>query len=132
MSVQVFNPPGIVEPQGYAHVAVAAGSRTVYLAGQVGQDEHGTPADGLAAQTAQALTNVSIALGAAGATFAEVVKTTIYVVDWRPEKLAELFEGWGRVAGELGIDPRPTTVIGVVALTAPDLLVEFDVTAVLP
>jgi enamine deaminase RidA (YjgF/YER057c/UK114 family) len=135
MTIQVLNPTGLVEPQGYAHVAVASGSRTVYIAGQVSQDADGTtvgPGD-LAAQVAQAFTNVSLALAGAGATFADVAKTTIYIVDWRPEKMGDLMAGFGRVAGELGIDPsRPSTLIGVAALAAPDLLIEVDVTAVLP
>jgi enamine deaminase RidA (YjgF/YER057c/UK114 family) len=135
MAIQVLNPTGLVQPQGYAHVAVATGSRTVYIAGQVSMDVEGTtvgPGD-LAAQTAQAFTNVSHALAGAGATFADVAKTTIYVVDWRPEKMGELMGGFGRVAAELGIDPlRPTTLIGVAALAAPDLLIEVEVTAVLP
>lgn len=135
MPVDVINPPGLHEPQGYAHVAIAPAGRTVYLSGQVGQDPDGNvvgPGD-LAAQVAQAFTNVSIALEAAGAAFADVVKLTIYAVDWRPEKMPELLEGWGRVAEKLGIDARrPTTLIGVAALASPDLLVEIDVTAVLP
>ena len=135
MAIQVLNPTGLLEPQGYAHVSVATGSRFVHIAGQVAQDVDGAvvgPGD-LAAQTAQAFTNVSHALAGAGATFADVAKTTIYVVDWRPEKMAELLGGFGRVAGELGIDPlRPTTLIGVAALASPDLLIEVEVTAVLP
>jgi enamine deaminase RidA (YjgF/YER057c/UK114 family) len=135
MTIQVLNPTGLVEPQGYAHVAVATGGRTVYVAGQVSQDAEGAtvgPGD-LAAQAAQAFTNVSLALAGAGATFADVAKTTIYIVDWRPERMGELMAGFGRVAGVLGIDPlRPTTLIGVAALAAPDLLIEVEVTAVLP
>jgi enamine deaminase RidA (YjgF/YER057c/UK114 family) len=135
MAIQVLNPTGLVEPQGYAHVSVATGGRTVYVAGQVAQDVTGAVvgAGDLAAQAAQAFTNVSLALAGAGATFADVAKTTIYVVDWRPEKMADLLAGFGRVAGELGIDPsRPSTLIGVAALASPDLLIEVEVTAVLP
>lgn len=127
MAVTLINPEGLLEPQGYTHVAVAQGSRMVFLAGQVGQDADGKPAAGLAAQTEQALRNVGIALAAAGATFADVVKTTIYVVDWHPAKIGELFEGLQRSGAG---SPGPTTMIGVAALASPDLLVEFDVTAV--
>jgi len=45
--------------------------------------------------------------------------------------MAALSDGLGRVAERLGIDAvRPTTLVGVEALAAPDLLVEFDVIAV--
>jgi enamine deaminase RidA (YjgF/YER057c/UK114 family) len=125
--IQLINPDGLVEPQGYTQVAVATGSRMVFVAGQVGQDAEGSAVDGLAAQTAQALRNVGIALEAAGATYADVVKTTIYVVDWRPEKMADLVAGL--TSSQMG-KPGPTTLIGVAALADPDLLVEIDVTAV--
>jgi enamine deaminase RidA (YjgF/YER057c/UK114 family) len=127
MTVTLINPAGLVEPQGYTHVAVAQGSRMIFLAGQVGQDAEGKVAGDLAGQTEQALRNVGTALAAAGATFADVAKTTIYVVDWHPEKMADLFTGLQRSGAG---SPGPTTLIGVAALASPDLLVEFDVTAV--
>jgi hypothetical protein len=37
----------------------------------------------------------------------------------------------GRVAGRLGFTPRPTTLIGVAALSEPDLLIEVEAIAVL-
>jgi enamine deaminase RidA (YjgF/YER057c/UK114 family) len=133
MGIELINPAGLLTPQGYTHVAVATGSRTVYVAGQVGQDVAGNvvgPGD-LAAQTEQAFRNVATALAAAGATFADVAKTTLYVVDWSPEKMGPLFEGFGRAAAELGLgQPGPTTLIGVAGLAAPDLLIEVEVTAV--
>jgi enamine deaminase RidA (YjgF/YER057c/UK114 family) len=81
----------------------------------------------LAAQAEQALRNVGVALAAAGATWDDVVKTTVYVVDWRPEKMAALFEGLQRSGAGA---PRATTMVGVATLADPRLLVEFDVIAV--
>ena len=77
MSVQLINPPGLVEPQGYTHVGVATGSRMVFLSGQVAQDAEGNVVGkgDLAAQTEQALRNVGLALAGAGATFLDVSKT---------------------------------------------------------
>jgi enamine deaminase RidA (YjgF/YER057c/UK114 family) len=61
-----------------------------------------------------------------------VAKLTVYVVDWSPEKLAQLGEGVARVAERLGVDPRkPITLLGVAALGEPDLLVEVEAVAVL-
>ncbi len=133
MTVTLLNPEGLVEPQGYTHVGIATGSRLVFVAGQVAQDATGAVvgAGDLAAQTEQALVNVGTALAAAGATFADVAKTTIYVVGWRPELMADLFAGLRRAAERLPIGPPgPSTLIGVAALASPDLLVEIEVTAV--
>jgi enamine deaminase RidA (YjgF/YER057c/UK114 family) len=133
MTVSLLNPPGLVEPQGYTHVSIATGTRMIFVAGQVAQDAAGEvvgPGD-LATQTAQALVNVSIALEAAGATFADVAKTTIYVVGWRPEMMPALFEGLTRASAQVELGPPgPTTMIGVAALASPDLMVEIEVVAV--
>lgn len=134
MPIEVLNPDGLPKPDVYRQVAVASGSRTVFLAGQVARTSDGSPvgAGDLAAQVEQAFRNVVTALAAVGGTFDDVAKLTIFVVDWSPEKMAALGEGVGRVAGELGIDPvRPITLIGVAALGEPDLLVEVDAIAVL-
>jgi enamine deaminase RidA (YjgF/YER057c/UK114 family) len=53
-------------------------------------DERGTliGVGDLAAQTAQAMRNVGLALAAAGARYADVVKITTYVVNYKPEHRA--------------------------------------------
>jgi enamine deaminase RidA (YjgF/YER057c/UK114 family) len=133
--VELFNPPGIPAPDVYRQMAVATGTRTVYLAGQVARGGDGTPvgAGDLAAQVEQAYLNVAPALAAVGGTFDDVAKLTLYVVDWAPEKLEGLGAGVGRVAERLGVDPtKPITLIPVAALSEPDLLVEVDAVAVLP
>jgi enamine deaminase RidA (YjgF/YER057c/UK114 family) len=134
MAVEVHNPEGLPQPEAYRQVAVATGTRLVFVAGQVARDANGEPvgAGDLAAQVAQALKNVATAVDAVGGTFADVAKITIYVVDWTSDKMEALGEGAMRAAVELGIDPvRPITLIGVAALAEPDLLVEIEATAVL-
>jgi len=133
--VQLFNPDGLPKPDVYRQVAVATGSRTVYVAGQVARDADGTPvAPGdLAGQVEQAYRNVATALAAVGGSFDDVVKLTVYVVDWTPERMAALGEGVFRVVEALGVDlAKPITLIGVAALAEPDLLVEVEAVAVLP
>lgn len=135
MPIELLNPEGIPQPDVYRQVAIATGSRTVYLAGQVARTADGEPVGpgDLAAQVEQAYLNVATALAGAGGSFADVAKLTIYVVDWSPEKMAALGEGVTRAAARLGIDPvRPITLLGVAALAEPDLLVEVEATAVLP
>ncbi len=134
MPVDIVDPEGLPRSEQYAQVGVATGTRTVYLSGQVARDADGRPvgAGDLAAQTEQALLNVATALGGVGAEYSDVAKLTIYVVDWTPEKLADLGAGAGRAAQRLGVDPRrPTTLIGVAALSEPDLLIEVEAIAVL-
>ncbi len=134
MAVELMNPEGLPKPHHYCQLSIATGSRTVYLSGQVARDADGDPVGkgDLAAQVEQAYRNVLTGLNAAGASYADVAKLTIYVVDWEPSKLGALGEGVARVAGELGIDPtKPTTLISVNGLGEPDLLVEIEAIAVM-
>lgn len=131
MPIQLLNPPTLQKVPNHAQVAVATGSRMIFLAGQVGQDADGVLADGLAAQTEQAVANVVAGLEAAGATYADVAKITIYAARWSPERMAEFGAGFGRAAARLPLNGHtpPTTFIGVDMLFTPNILIEFDVTA---
>ncbi len=54
----------------------------IFVSGQVGIDPaSGKLAEGIEAQTEQALRNVAAVLAAAGATMADVVKTTLWLTD---------------------------------------------------
>ena len=134
MTVQLINPPGIPEPLGYAQVGVASGSRIVYVSGQVARaadGSHVAPGD-LAGQVEQAYTNLLTALKGAGATYADVAKVTVYLVDLSPDSLGPFIEGAMRVATAHGIDPtKPMTMVGVAALAEPDLPVEIEAVAML-
>jgi len=135
MPVELFNPEGIPQPEMYRQVAVATGSRLVFLAGQVARLADGSPVGtgDLATQVEQAICNVATAMEGVGGTFADVAKLTIYVVDWDVSKMDALGEGVMRAAARAGIDPlKPVTLIGVSSLGEPDLLVEVEATAVLP
>lgn len=135
MSVQLLNPAGLPQPEFYRQVAVAEGSRLVFVAGQVARDAEGNPVGtgDFAAQVEQAFCNVATALAGAGGSFADVANLTIYVVDWTPALLPLLGEGVGRAAGRMQFDPlKPVTLISVAGLGEPDLMVEVQATAVLP
>ncbi|HET6392497.1 MAG TPA: RidA family protein [Blastococcus sp.] len=134
MPVELIDPEGLPKSDAYVQVGVATGSRTVYVSGQVARTAEGEPVGpgDLAAQVEQAYVNLATALSAAGGSFDDIAKVTVFVVDWDPSKLAALMEGAGRVAARLGSFPvRPMTLIGVAALTEPDLMVEVEAIAVL-
>lgn len=58
------------------------GGNLVFVSGQLGLDPAtGKLQDGLEAQTEQVLANLASVLGAAGVSMADVVKTTIFLVD---------------------------------------------------
>ena len=135
MTVELLNPPGIPAPEFHRQMAVTSGTRTVYLAGQVARTEDGTPvgAGDLAAQVEQVYVNIATALAAVGGTFDHVARLTVYVVDWRPERLADLGAGVARATERLGTDLiKPVTLISVAGLGEPDLLIEAEAIAVLP
>ncbi|MFI6943800.1 RidA family protein [Streptomyces sp. NPDC050418] len=134
MPVTLINPEGLPKPEVYRQMSVATGSRLVFLAGQVARDADGRPVGGgdFAAQVEQCYLNIATALAAAGGSFDDVAKLTVYVVDWKPELMPLLGEGVSRAAEKLGVDPvKPVTLLGVAALGEPDLLVEVEATAVL-
>lgn len=134
MSVRYFSPEGLLQPVPYHHVAVGTGSQHVHVSGQIARTADGTPvAPGdLAGQMAQALRNTALGLGAAGATFSDVMRLKFYVKDWAPEMYPEFLAGLERAAVEVGL-PLPTpplSAIGVSYLFEPDVLVEVEAYAV--
>lgn len=61
----------------------------------------------LAAQVEQCYLNVATALAGAGASFDDVAKLNVHVVDWTPEKMPLLMEGLTRAATKLGTTAAP-------------------------
>ncbi|MFE2940481.1 RidA family protein [Streptomyces sp. NPDC059255] len=134
MTITLMNPDGLPKIDLYRQVSVATGSRLVSVAGQVAWDADGATvgAGDLTAQVEQCYLNVGTALAGAGASFDDVTKLTVYLVDWTPDKMPLVEAGVARAAAKLGVTPvPPLTGIGVAALAAPDLLVEVEATAVL-
>ena len=133
MSATEYPPvSGLLKTPSYSHVAVAAGARTIYLAGQVPADAQGKLVGGadLAAQATQVMENIGKALAAAGAGFADVVKITTYVVDYKPEHRAIISEVRGKFFGGRAAPPA-STLVGVAALAVPEWLIEIEAIAVI-
>ena len=122
-----MNPPGLSTPTGYSHVVSARGGTTIYIAGQVALDAKGqlVGAGDLAAQTRQVFENLAVALKAAGATFANVVKTNYYLRD------ASQVEIVRQIRSKYFTAELPaSTLIEVPRLARPEFLIEIEVIAV--
>ena len=72
--------------------------------------------------------NVGLALAAAGASYADIVKLTTYVVNYRPEQRSVV--GQARAPFFAGGTPPASTLVGVAALALPEWLVEIEAVAV--
>src|SRR3990170_15637 len=90
MAKTVIFPKELHKPPSYSQ-AIKVGS-TVYIAGQTATDSQGNLVGkgDIEAQTAQVCENLKAALAAAGATFENVVKVTLYLT--RLENLAKMSE----------------------------------------
>lgn len=129
MTIELRNATSLPAPAGFSHLSIGPAGRLVHLAGQIGTDESGTLADGLAAQTTRSLDNLVEALRAADAGPEDLAKITIYIVDWTEAHQPELFAGLGGASTRLPL--VPITLIGVQSLFLDAALVEIEGVAVL-
>jgi reactive intermediate/imine deaminase len=126
-TIERMNPKGLSTPTGYSHVVSVRGGRTIYIAGQIALDAQGqlVGKGDLAAQTRQVFANLDVALKAAGATFANVVKTNYYMRD--ASQVAVVRE----VRSKYFTSELPaSTLVEVPRLAQPDFLIEIEVIAV--
>src|SRR5256714_10267989 len=120
--------PGLAEPISHYTDAVRAGD-LLFVSGFVPVDGEGhlVGGDDVVAQTRQVFANLAAVLAAAGATFADVVKVTVYLTD--VEDRARI----NPVRQEIFGDTRPaSTLVEVSALATPGAKVEIDAVALLP
>ena len=103
---------------GYCRAVVAG--PYVEIAGTTAPQAGGTPYE----QAKGALEIIGMALAEAGVTFADVVRTRIFVTD------ISQWEEIGRAHGEVFGEIRPvSTMVEVAALIDPAMLVEIEATA---
>jgi enamine deaminase RidA (YjgF/YER057c/UK114 family) len=134
MPVRLVNPDGVFKPDSYFQASVATGSSIVCLSGQVSLSETGevVGSGDLARQAEQVYTNIFNALKGVGASFDDIAKLTVFIPNYSPDKMGLLVTGATKAAQTLGFDPRkPITLVGVAALSSPELLVEIEALAVL-
>jgi len=123
-----FSMPGLAPPVSHYCDAVRFGD-LLFVSGMVGVDADGkVVGDGDAArQTRQIFENMKKVLDAAGASFADVLKVTVFMtnIDDRPRinPVRQEFFGAARPA---------STLVEVSRLVRPDLLVEVEAVVGLP
>lgn len=130
--VRLVRDVGLASAVDYAYAAVAdTPLRAVWVAGACPLDEAGAtvaPGD-YAGQARQVMANLEAALRGAGASLADVVKTTVYVASSRQ---ADLGKAWEVYRDHMGSHDVPSTLLGVTVLGYDDQLVEVEATAVIP
>lgn len=128
----VIAPSSLAPARGYSNGIVLAGTRTLFVAGQVGWDrEAKIVADDLAAQFAQALDNVLAVVREAGGAPEHIGRFTIYVTD-KQRYLAATKAIGAAYRERMGRHYPAMALVEVKDLLEDGALVEIEATAVLP
>jgi 2-iminobutanoate/2-iminopropanoate deaminase len=125
--VRTAQAPAAIGPYSQAIVVPVGDQRMVFCSGQIALD----PATGVviegdvAAQTRQVLANLSAVLAAVGATFANVVKTTVFLADMADFKTVNEIYG-----ARFSVDPPARSTVAAAGLPR-NVRVEIEAIAVI-
>ena len=130
--IKILNPDSLGKPLGqYSQITRVKASEFLFIAGQVGCDKDGrTPGD-FDAQCVQTFANIGAALASQGASFANIVEFTTYLVHsqdipkfmaYRTREFPRLFSG--------GAYP-PNTLLMIDRLVKEEFLIEVSAVAAL-
>lgn len=123
MTRQAISTSGAPAALGPYSQAIASGD-LVFCAGQLGLDPaSGELADGIEAQTERSLRNLAAILDAAGCSWADVVKTTIYLAD------ISTFATVNAIYARFMADPAPARSTFAVRALPKDALIEIEAVA---
>jgi len=111
----------------YTHVVVAETQALIFISGQLARDASGNIVGprNMRVQIRQVGENLRVALEAAGATLANLVKTTTFVTD-----IDEFFRHVDVRHDYLGVGLPASTTVEVRRLSHPDLMVEIEAIAI--
>ena len=129
---QYINPDGLFKNPAFSQTVTTQGNgKTIYIGGQDAVNVQGeiVGKGDISEQTEQVMKNLQIALSACGATFDNLVKLTIHIVQGQ-----DLYRGFQASQKYLGDLKNPPAITGffVFALAHPDFLVEIDGIAFIP
>jgi enamine deaminase RidA (YjgF/YER057c/UK114 family) len=130
LSKEIFSPTTLPPPTGYSHVAKVNKGTLVYIAGQVSSDASGklVGEGNFEAQVEQVFKNVKLALEAAGAGMADIVKMNTYLVaEVSQDDLPKM-----RAIRDHYVNkekPPASTLVVVSRLARPGWLIEIEVVA---
>jgi len=128
--LRVLQPPAWPRPKGYSNAMLGSGT-FVLLSGQIGWDAEGRFAEGLVAQTEQALRNILTVLAEAKAGPEHITRLVWYVTDMAAYRAnAKPLGGVWRAV--MGRNYPAMSVIGVSSLVEPQAMIELEATAILP
>jgi enamine deaminase RidA (YjgF/YER057c/UK114 family) len=130
VSKEIFSPATLPPPTGYSHVAKVNRGTLVYIAGQVSSDASGklVGEGDFEAQAERVFANVKLAVEAAGATMADIVKMNTYIVaSVDPADVPKMRAVRGRYFGS-GTPPA-STLVYVSRLAQPGWMIEVEVVA---
>lgn len=127
--IQYISPDGLSKNPAFSQIVTTQGNgKTIYVGGQNAVNAKGeiVGKGDIAEQTEQVMKNLQTALSACGATFDNLVKLTIHIVQGQ-----DLYRGFQVSQKYLGNLKNPPVVTGffVAALARPDFLVEVDAIA---
>lgn len=130
--IQHINPDGLSKNPAFSQIVTTQGKgKTIYIGGQdaVNAQEEIVGKGDITEQTEQVIKNLQTALSACGATFENLVKLSIYIV--QGQDLYRGFQVSQKYFGNL-TNPPVISVLVVAGLANPDFLVEIDATAFIP
>jgi enamine deaminase RidA (YjgF/YER057c/UK114 family) len=128
MHMEHLNPIPPLSPS-YTQMVKVSGGTLLFLSGQVAVDDHGrlVGEGDLQAQARQVFENIKTHLASQEADFSNIIKITVFIVNYR----VEYRQGLREVLNEY-IDPeRPpaSTLLGIQSLARPEYLIEVEATA---
>jgi enamine deaminase RidA (YjgF/YER057c/UK114 family) len=131
-TVQYINPDGLSINSAFSQVVTTQGKgKTIYIGGQDAVNAQGeiVGKGNIAEQTEQVMKNLQTALLACGATFDNLVKLSIFIVQGQ-----DIYSGFQASQKFLGNLTNPPAITGffVAALATPDYLVEIEAIAFIP
>ena len=131
-NIQMLNPDNLAKPIApYSNIARVKASEFLFIAGQVGVGLDGKTPDELEAQCTQVFANIGAALSSQGASFANIVEFTTYLVhsqdiprfaQYRAREFPRLFGGSAF---------PPNTLLIVDRLVREEFLIEIAAVAAL-